>query len=118
MKILPKLHKLAIILISVILLLGIPLIKSENSEIRSFSMWLPLLVVGIIIIVNYYQTRNITGIFSNLISLPFVFLGFMWFETFVFTDYRSHLAIFGIPLAIIFLSIGIILLGKLEKNNQ
>ena len=107
-----KLHRFTLILIFIMILLGIPLIISENPEVRRLAMWLPFFVVIINTIVNYYQSKEVNTIISNLLSLPFIVLGFMWFETFAFTDYRSHLAIFGIPIAIMFLMIGIILLNK------
>ncbi|MEA1953952.1 MAG: hypothetical protein U9O24_06135 [Campylobacterota bacterium] len=112
MKAIFKSHKLALMLILAIIFLGIPLIRSENSEVRKLAMWLPFLVVIINAVVNYYQIKKVSTIFINLMSFPFVFFGFIWFMTFTFTDYRSHLAIIGIPIAIIFLIIGIVLLDK------
>ena len=105
-------YKFTLVLIFISIILGIPLMLSDNNDISKLIIWLPLLVVIIKTMQNYYQIKDIATLFINVCSLPFIFLGHMWFMTFVFTDYRSHLAVIGIPLSIIFLGIGIKLLDK------
>ena len=111
-----KIYTITLALVVIIVLIGIPLIGAEIEQTRKLIVWLPGSMVVINTAINFFFTKRASVIVVGVLSLPFFFLGHMWFMTFVFTDYRHHLAFVGVPLSIIFFVVGALIINS--KNTK
>ena len=85
--------------------------------VKYFDNVMPILIpiIGLVVvsIIEYLSKikfkSNISIYLRRILATPFLILGFNWITIFTLTTYRSHHRLVIIPLAVIFLIIGLML---------
>lgn len=99
-----------IIWILVLIINGFLSIKYFENSIRILITIIGLILISIIEYVAKIQFKSkITVFLRRIFAIPFLILGFNWITIFTLTTYRSHHRPVTIPLAVIFLIIGLML---------
>ena len=109
-KLKPMHASIFILWILVLIITGFLTAINLNNPIRMIVPVIGLLGVSVIEYLSKFRLeKKITVFVRRILAVPFLVLGFNWISIFTLTTYRSHHRPVIIPLAIVFLIIGLVL---------
>lgn len=110
-----RLHIYSLIILVLSVVIGLFLL---NYAPKPWTIFTPIVMLIFIALVNLRFSSVGMVLLRILASVPFYFFGYVWFMTFVFTEYRSSHKIWAIPLSIGMLCVGSLIANKtLPRSN-